>query len=413
MITVAAISRSFARILVSSAIFFLLWTSIERTAPSFFHNVGSIDVLQYRSAATLFLRGLNPYNKTLISDVQQKTWHGEPNAIPVIFYTPPMLLSLVFPMALLSFKLSVYLWLSLMFALSIESCVLCYNLFDSKRKESRTVKFGLAFFFLTFFPFYTSFYFGQLSPLLLFGLVLSLVCFDRGNKGVVNNFLGGICLSVTFLKPHLLYLLYIYIFITSIREKEWKTLAGMLSGIIVLIVFPVLYNPKIITYFFHSIKSPPVFWKTPTLGSLLQSIDQSHGIILRFLPSILAGSLLVLTLFLNKSNSSNTTKIYYLLPLSLVTAPYGWIYDQMLLAPVIFFIFSRFHETIPRWNSRQHLVGFLLILANIIGILIPEKFGQHVYVWYPIVILGAVAGVTWQYRNTGDITQRTDKHRKP
>ena len=400
IITIATISRSFARILVTSAIFFFFWSAVEHTSPSFFYNVGSVDVLEYQSAATLFLRGLNPYDTTLVTDLQKQTWHGEPISFPIVLYCPPMALSLVFPMGFLSFKLTVHLWASIMFGLALESCVLCYGLFGSISKQSRIIKLILVFFFLTFFPFYTSFYFGQISPLLLFGLVLSLVSFDRGNRGVVNNFLGGICLSVTFLKPHLLYLLYIYIFIISIREKEWKTLLGMISGIALLLVFPVLYNPKIISYFLHTIKSPPVFWKTPTLGSLLQGMDQSHGIILRFLPSILAGSLLVLTLFLNKSNSSNTTKIYYLLPLSLVTSPYGWIYDQMLLAPVIFFIFSRFHETIPRWNSQQHLVGFLLILANIIGVLIPGKLGQHVYVWYPIVILGALAGVTWQYRNT-------------
>jgi len=358
-------------------------------------------VLQYRSAATLFLKGLNPYNKTLISDVQQKTWHGEPIDIPIIFYTPPMLLSLVFPMGLLSFKLSVFLWLSIMFALSLESCVLCYNLFESIRKENRTVKFGLAFFFLTFFPFYTSFYFGQLTPLLLFGLVLSLVCFDRGNRGVVNNFLGGLCLSVTFLKPHLLYLFYIYIFILSIRGEKWKTLAGMMFGIIILTVFPVLYNPKIITYFFHSTKSPPVYWKSPTLGSFLQGMFQKYSVILRFIPTIIAGSLTALFLSFSKRNLSKTTAIYYLLPLSLITTPYCWVYDQMLIAPAIFFIFSKFHETIPRWNSRQLAVGILLIFANIIGVLIPGKSGQHVYVWYPIVVLIALAGVTWKYRNSG------------
>ena len=400
MITVATISRSFARIIIAASIFFFLWTAIDHTAPSYMYNVGSKDVLQYRSAAQLFLRGLNPYDKTLLADLQQKTWNGEPIHIPIIFYTPPMLLSLVFPMGLLSFKLTVYLWLSIMFALSLESCVLCYNLFESIRKESRTVKFGLAFFFLTFFPFYTSFYFGQLSPLLLFGLVLSLVCFDRGNRGVANNFLGGICLSVTFLKPHLLYLFYIYIFIISIREKEWKTLLGMISGIALLLVFPVLYNPKILTYFFHSTTSPPVYWKSPTLGSFFQGLFQKHSVILRFIPTIIAGSLMTLFIFLSKRNLSKTTAIYYLLPLSLVTTPYCWVYDQMLIAPAIFFIFSRFQKTIYKWNSRQLLVGFLLILANIIGVLIPGKLGQHVYVWYPIVILGAVAGVTWQYRNT-------------
>ena len=65
MITVATISRSFARIIVAASIFFFLWTAVEHTAPSYFYNVGSKDVLQYRSAATLFLKGLNPYNKML------------------------------------------------------------------------------------------------------------------------------------------------------------------------------------------------------------------------------------------------------------------------------------------------------------------------------------------------------------
>ncbi len=73
MITVATISRSFARILVSSAIFFFLWTAIEHTAPLFMYNVGSKDVLEYRSAATLFLRGLNPYDTALVADLQKQT----------------------------------------------------------------------------------------------------------------------------------------------------------------------------------------------------------------------------------------------------------------------------------------------------------------------------------------------------
>jgi len=400
--TIAIISRSFSRILVSSAIFFFLWTAIEHTAPSFFYNVGSKDVLQYRSAATLFLKGLNPYNKTLIADVQQKTWQGEPIEIPIIFYTPPMLLSLVFPMGLLSFKLSVFLWLSMMFALSLESCLLCYNLFESIRKESRTVKFGLAFFFLTFFPFYTSFYFGQLSPLLLFGLVLSLVCFEQGNRVIVNNFWGGLCLSVTFLKPHLLYLLYIYIFILSIRGKKWKTLMGMMFGIIILLVLPVCYNPKIITYFIHSTQSPPVYWKSPTIGSFFQGMFQEHDAILRFIPSIISSIFLTVFIFLSKRNLLKTKAIYYLLPLSLVTTPYCWVYDQMLIAPSIFFIFSKFQNKIYRWNSRQLVVAIFLIFTNIVGVLIPGKSGQHVYVWYPIVILGALAGVAWQYKIIGE-----------
>jgi len=157
IITISTFSRSFARILVSSAIFFLLWTAIEHTAPSFFYNVGSKDILQYRSAATLFLRGLNPYNKTLISDVQQKTWQGEPMDLPIIFYTPPMLLSLVFPMGLLSFKLSVYLWLSIMFALSLESCV--------KRKPDSKIWIG--FFLPDLFPLFYFFLFRTTQPVIV------------------------------------------------------------------------------------------------------------------------------------------------------------------------------------------------------------------------------------------------------
>jgi len=209
-------------------------------------------------------------------------------------------------------------------------------------------------------------------------------------------------LSVTSLKPHLLYLFYIYIFILSIREKKWKTLAGMMFGIIILLFFPVLYNPKIIIHFFHSTQSPPVYWKSPTLGSFFQGMFQDHNVILRFIPSIIAGSFMTVFIFLSKRNLLKTKVIYYLIPLSLLTTPYCWVYDQMLIAPAIFFIFSKFQNTIYKWNSRQLLVGILLILANIIGVLIPGKLGQHVFVWYPMVILGALAGVTWRYRNTGE-----------
>jgi len=399
MIRLTSISRSFARILVATAIFFSFWKGVEQTAPSFVYNVGYKDVLQYRSAATLFLKGLNPYDKTLIVDLQQKTWQGEPNSNPVIFYTLPMALSFVFPMALLPFTLSVQLWLSIMFAFVLESCVLCHGLFEYRRRQGRTIKLILAFFFLTFFPFYYSFYFGQLSPLLLFGLVASLVCFKKENWKLADNFLGGICLSVTFLKPHLLYLVYIYILIVSIREKGWKTLAGMVSGIAILLVFPVLYNPKIIAYFFQTAESPPIRWLTPTLGTFLQSISQKHGIILRFIPTIIVGSIATLFFLLSKRNLSPVTTICYLLPLSLVTTPYCWVFDQMLLVPVIFFIFSRFPDKISVWNWQQRSMAILLILANIFGTLVPGEFNQQMFVWYPIFLLGMIVASSLQYRD--------------
>jgi hypothetical protein len=100
-------------------------------------------------------------------------------------YYPPMSLSLVFPMGLLPFTLTVHLWASIMFGLALESCVLCYGLFRSISKQSRIIKLILAFFFLTFFPFYTSFYFGQLSLLLLFALVIALICFNRNGQKLI------------------------------------------------------------------------------------------------------------------------------------------------------------------------------------------------------------------------------------
>ena len=393
------ISRSFVRIIAASAIFFFFWKGVEHTAPSFVVNVGYKDVLQYRSAASLFLKGLNPYDETLITDLQKKTWQGEPDSKPVNFYTLPMALSFVFPMALLPFTLSVHVWLSVMFALVLESFVLCYGLFETKRRQERTIKIVLAFFFLTFFPLYYSFYFGQLSPILLFGLVASLVCFKKEGWKVADSFLGGICLSVTSLKPHLLYLLYIYILVVSIREKEWKTLAGMVSGVGMLLFFPVIYNPKIIPYFFQTVESPPIHWLTPTLGTYLQGISRNYDAMLRFIPTVIVGSIATLFLLLTKRNLSTIATICFLLPLSLVTTPYCWVFDQMLLAPAIFFIFSKFRERISVWNWQQRSMAFLLVFSNLFGLLVPGEFNQQMFIWYPIFILGMIVGSSLQYKN--------------
>jgi len=391
--------RSFARILFTFATFFFFCTVVEKIAPRVLYNVG-FDTLEYWSAATIFLKGLNPYDRNLVFNLQQLAWNGDPISNPIILYNPPMILSIIFPMGLMQFKSTLSLWLSIMFAFAFESCVLCRGLFNSRSKNNRAENLKLTLFFLTFFPFYCSLFFGQISPLLLLSLTLALVCFMRGSKNLVDNFLGGLVLSVTCLKPHLLYLLYLYIFIMSIRVKKWKTLAGMLLGVSILLALPILYNPKIIWYFMYSAKSPPTFFKTPTLGSFLQGITQDKNVIVRYTPTIILSGFTFLFLLFSKRNAHSLTVVYYLIPLSLLTAPYGWVYDQMLCVPVIFFIFSKLHEAALKSSLRRYIIGALLVFANISGMLIYGKIGQHNYLWYPFVILIALSSISRQYETT-------------
>jgi hypothetical protein len=337
---------------------------------------GSIDLIQYWSAAKLILSGANPYDPQLVLKLEHSVWPAMPSA--VLMWNPPFIFPLILVFGLLSFDQAIIFALFLGIALYALSLLI---LIWPQRKlllQPKWFGWGMLIFFGIFYPWYASLTYGQISPLLLFALSLSLTCFFYERR-----FLGGVFLALTLIKPHLLYLVYIELLLQDLKKRDWRAISGFLCAAAFLAGFALLLNNNIFSYYQNAFDAaPPIYWRTPTIGSFLQGIIGTQTVFIRILPTYLT---LFAYFFLRRS--SRPFSLVGLIPLSLFTAPYGWLYDQLLLVPTVFFLLLRSLERYR--NGEVKPISYVVpFLANslLIIYLIPGEYGQEPYVWFPMLI---------------------------
>jgi hypothetical protein len=147
-----------------------------------------------------------------------------------------------------------------------------------------------------------------------------------------------------------------------------------MSGTAALAGLAELIAPGIWNQWVAAFEKPPVYFKTPTIGSLIQNLFGSQHGWLVYTPAVM--TLIIFGLFRSKSIFIKILKDPVgITALSLATAPYGWIFDQVLLLPLVF-----------RLTSRKDLfLPLSVIFLNIQGFS-PWMPAQHDYWWYPIAL---------------------------
>lgn len=358
-------------LLLSGLTFFL--SSVFKNAAGL-HSAFQADFFQYWTAGRIFLMGLNPYDPDIVLKFQQIHWFGVGMIEPVMLWYPPYALSLILPFSLLQFEIAAALWfvinlLVFMAVIRKLSVICCSN-----------NSFSKLFLLLSFSaPVLYNLIDGQISFILLFGLAGFLIL--RSSNSARNNtaadFYSGIFLSITFLKPHLLFLLYLIIFIELLSKKRVLVIPGIFTGVIALSVLPLIFNYNIFPYYISAIASPPIEFKTPTIGSWLQGLTENHTVWLRMLPSFMAIGILLL--YLRRIRRIPENLIYLILPFSLLFSPYGWNNDQVLIFPLFLLIFGIIGSEIRSFTV-------LLLTLQVLSLAL-MRFSQEYHVFYPLTVL--------------------------
>ncbi|HQH28883.1 MAG TPA: hypothetical protein PLP17_15930, partial [Oligoflexia bacterium] len=154
-------------------------------------------------------------------------------------------------------------------------------------------------------------------------------------------------------------------------------------------------SPGIYIDYFAVFGQLPVYWDTPTLGGLLDKICGYQHRWLKFLPTV-AALLSAAVLIVRYFGVSRWRReiLYLLIPISLFSTPYCWVYDYVLMFPVLVWLIFQLQA---HWRSGSRLrevfsLSLALLLANIAMFFMPGLQMQY-YSWYPplIALLAAVA----------------------
>lgn len=292
--------------------------------------LGTIDFIQYWSAAKIFWQHQsNPYDLALLTQLQENITSFRP--LPVVMWNPPLILPLLLPLLAAPFPYVHVLWIvcSIMAYVCSLSCL--RRTLGRSGAGLRHSHFLFPF-AVTFYPFILTLSYGQISVFLLCALV-ALLALARSDSS--RGYLaGGIVFSITLCKPHLLALCYVVLVVRAVQHKrERLIMLGLLIGIASLAAVASGANSRIWSYYWQALSNPPYQWLTPTLGTWLQFLVNGHPSWSRYLPIICAVPVVgALSLF---SKVDTETLLLRVIPFSLFLAPYGWVYDQVLLVPTL------------------------------------------------------------------------------
>jgi hypothetical protein len=337
------------------------------------------DFIEYWAAAKLTLNGENAYDAALLLPLQQA--NGRDTDKAVMMWNPPWSLPVVLPLGLVPAREAQLLWLAVNFA----AVILCGDrlwLLLGGARERRWAGWAIA---LAALPTLFALQSGQISPLLLLGVVLFLEFERRG-----WHFAAGAATILVAIKPHLAYLLWVAILCQAIVRGRWRIiLGGAVAGLICSAV-PLAFNADVWRQYVDALANrTPEEWLMPTLGSLLRLWFGEGMFGLQFIPVFAGLAWFARYWKRHESKWVWVEQLPLLLLVSFLTAPYGaWPFDMVLLLPAAMWLVLRVEAP-----ARGPVIAGLITVNVVCLVLNVLRISSFWFIWVaPAMLLLYIIG---------------------
>ncbi len=285
------------------------------------HLAGTRDFVSYWATGRQLVHHGNPYDRDAISALE----HAEGLNVRsvLIMRNPPWALPLVYPLGFLGLRTAAILWSLLLLGCLFLSVRLLRQLFGNPPNR-------LHWLALSFTPALLCFMMGQTALFALLGLVFFLRWYRS------RPFLVGASLWFCLLKPHLFLPFAATLAVWIVVSRAWKLLAGAATSIALSSAVASLIDPRVWLDYIRLMRSPTVESEAvPCLTSVLRHGIDPQAIWLQYLPAVLCCIWAVVYYWRRRAVWDWKTNGSLLMLLSILTAPYCWIYDQCLLIPAL------------------------------------------------------------------------------
>ena len=389
-------SRTVYHLLLASALlaaFALLALRTVRWSSTFtYGSVGSTDWLCYWGGGQLLLQGESPYDHPKLRALEATVGWTLERAQPM--WNPPHLLILIYPFLPLSFFASTVAWLATTLLLLALAVVWIWR---QVAGPAATERVGLAFVATALFaPVFFLVVFGQVTPIVLIGLVGFWRFASRR-----RDFVAGMFLALTTIKPHIVYLVWIAVAYWVWKEKRWRVVTGVVAVLAACYALLAAAYPNAISGFRFVLENPPLDFFPSSLGGYLRyRIDPDERWI-QFAPTLIGATAFGAYLLWRRPPIDWDAVIGPLALLSVATGAYGWHFDQTIL--LIAYLQTVAWLTDDRTTvARSRIVGILIVLALISGIqmlqALPARYQLVDFFWPP----WALGAIYWHaYRTFG------------
>ena len=344
------------------------------------------DFVAYWSAASLITHGQNPYASDAVLSLEKEV--GFTGSTPLIMRNPPWIVPIIAPLGFLSFGVAQRLWLIVGLVAILTSSKWLWDLYRVEG-QSRVVT-GLAV--ATFAPIPVALAIGQVSPLVLLGIAGFLHFQQREKLGWAGAFL-----FLAALKPHLIFLVWVALALLSIYKRSARTVSLLILTTMISSLIAISLDHSIFFQYAQMLAKEKVAQElTPTLGGLIRLWTGFY--LAEYLPAIVALGWIIFHSRRQQDQWNWTKEMPTIMLLSLLTTPYGWFFDQVMLLPCLFKAVYWLRASCPLPLRLGIVSSYLIANAAVLTLILLHLttfwYAWTMPAWFMLYILPRIATYT-------------------
>jgi hypothetical protein len=306
----------------------IVYTAVVLSSLPFKRDIAAHrDFIVYWATGQQLAHHGNPYDPVALKQIEQDG--GFTGDTAYYMRNTPWALPLALPLGYMSVQAAALPWSLIMLGLLVASVRMLWNMFGPV--GSRLDWLGYCF-----PPALACVDIGQTSVILLFGLVLFLR-FHR-----TRPFAAGAALWLCTIKPHLFLPFALVLLAWIVVSRSYLILAGGVAAMLAGNAITACIDPSAWTQYMHYVRTSNITREfTACLGDVLRDALNPSAEWLAFVPAML-GSIWAVIYFWQRRHAwdwlENGNPVMLV---SLVVAPFGWIFDQTLAIPALLFAASQ------------------------------------------------------------------------
>ena len=285
------------------------------------HIASSRDFIAYWATGQQLVHHADPYDRDAISRIEHDA--GLTPGAVLLMRNPPWALPLAYPLGLLSLRVAAVVWSLLLFACFVFSVLLVRRMHGNPRNH-------LHWLGLSFTPALICLIMGQTAILAFLGVVLFLFWYEE------RPFAAGVALLLCALKPHLLLPFAAAVLFWIVAGRRYRVLAGLIAALAASVAAAWLLDPAAWTGYLSMMRSPAIEAEfVPCPADALRIWLRPQATWLQFLPCALATVWALFYFGRHRRRWDWLRNGSPLLLVSVLFAPYCYLYDQVLVIPAV------------------------------------------------------------------------------
>lgn len=377
------------KIVVNIALVILLVWFLAAHEQKIHASVASRDSIQYWATGKLLLQRQDPYSVPGVEALERSA--GYTSDRPLMFRCPPWALWLVVLPGLFNAYWAWVVWLAVLFISLVVANRLCWRIYGGGGDPPLVfLVVGYAF-----APVAACLVAGQLGLLMLLGIAIFLAYEND------RPFLAGAALIIPMAKPHMFALVWPVLAVWALSRRKWALLAGAASAFALAVAIAFAFDPSVLADYHAMLQQQAIQNEfIPSLSGMIRALvfhiaipgELERTLFLhrffwvQFIPLSLALLWSGFYYWKNRAEWSWPRHGLALLVVAVLTTPYAWITDEVVLLPAILQGVVWLQRGRLRLRSQLAIALFVcldLLLLLIIKVQVPPATG--IFFWSSLV----------------------------